>query len=281
MLNGKTKIAGVIGWPIAHSQSPRLHNFWLQELSLNGVYIPLEVHPSDIIEAFKSLPKLGFSGVNITVPYKEQICDILDHIDPFAARVGAVNTIVIGENGQMFGTNSDGFGFLENVKQSIPLWDPIASKVVVVGAGGATRSIIASLIDVGVTNIRIVNRTFERAKVLVEQINYPIEIFSWHNIDDAIIGSNFFINTTTLGMYGQPPLLCDLTKLAPDAIVTDIVYSPLTTPLLSNAKKLGFAVVDGLGMLLHQARPGFKSWFGYMPEVSPKLRSFIIEGIGD
>ncbi len=279
MINGKTKIAGVIGWPITHSQSPRLHNFWLEKFSLNAVYIPLAVHPQNIEEVLKTLPKLGFSGVNITVPHKERIFEILDNCDSFASRVGAVNTVVIDDNGQLFGKNSDGFGFLENIKQSMPFWDPSKSKAVVLGAGGATRPIIASLIDSGVTNIRIVNRTLERAKILVQKMNFPIDIFSWENMDNAIIDSNLLINTTVLGMYGQPPLSCNLTKLAPDAIVTDVVYYPLFTPLLNQAKDLGFHVVDGLGMLIHQARPSFKSWFGYMPDVNPELRSFIIDGM--
>jgi len=276
ILTGKARLAGVIGWPVGHSRSPRLHGYWLEKMQIDGAYLPLSVAPDDLAEAVRALPKLGFRGVNLTIPHKEAVIPLLDRIDPLAARIGAVNTLIISDDGTIEGRNTDAFGFLENVRHGAPDWRPQAGPAVVIGAGGAARAVIAALIDAGVGDIRLVNRSRGRAERLALDLGGPVTVGDWERRAEALEGAALLVNTTSLGMAGQPPLELDLTPLPVSAVVTDIVYVPLETPLLAAARQRGNQTVDGLGMLLWQAVPGFTAWFGRRPEVTDALRAFVL-----
>ncbi|MFQ5535598.1 MAG: shikimate dehydrogenase [Sphingomonadales bacterium] len=278
---GSARLAGVVGWPVSHSRSPRLHGYWLDRYRIDGLYMPLAVAPRDFETALRALPVLGFKGVNVTVPHKEQACHLVDRIDPWARRVGAVNTITIAADGALTGSNTDGYGFLENLKTSRPDWRAGDGPAVVIGAGGAARAIVAAMAEAGSTEIRLVNRTRKRAEALALALNYDcVSIHDWKTRAAIIGGASVVVNTTVLGMTGKPPLDLALDDLKPDAVVADIVYAPLETPLLAAARARGNPVADGLGMLLHQARPGFKSWFRVEPEVTTQLRDFVAAGPG-
>jgi len=279
MISGKAKLAGVIGWPVQHSQSPRLHGYWLDQYGIDGAYIPLPVRPEDFEDAFRALPKLGFSGVNITVPHKHSALELVDVVDPLAQQIGAVNTVAVSENGNLTGYNTDGFGFLENLIHGAPDFSPSAGPAVVLGAGGAARAVVCSLVAAGVTDLRLVNRTRARADALADSVHGPVSVYDFSNIDDALEGANLLVNTTALGMEGNPPLIISLNALPVQALVNDIVYAPLQTELLKAAATRGNPVVDGLGMLLHQARAGFEKWFGIMPDVTDDLRAHILKGM--
>ena len=276
-ISGKAKIAGIVGWPVDHSLSPCLHGFWLGHYQIDGSYVPLAVAPSDLCDALRTLPKLGFVGANITVPHKESALTIVDHVDTDAARIGAVNTIVITEDGSLEGRNTDGYGFIESLSSSTNLQDIKGAPVVVLGAGGAARSIIVALQNFGVGPIRLINRTQERAERMSEEIGGDIDIIPWAKRAQALADSMLLVNTTTLGMSGQPSLEIELDDLPLTAIVNDIVYSPLETDLLAVARNRGNPAIDGLGMLLHQARPGFAAWFGRDPEVTEALRAYVLK----
>ncbi len=274
--SGKTKLAGIIGWPVSHSRSPRLHGFWLNSYGIDGAYLPLAVRPEQVRDAIRALPLLGFAGANVTLPHKEAALSAVDRVTAQARRIGAVNTIIAAADGTLDGSNSDGFGFLENLRQSAPQWQPGQGAAVLLGAGGAARAVAAALVDAGVPELRLVNRTAARAEQLARDIGGPIKPYAWEQSGAALNGAALLVNGTTLGMKGQPPLDIDLQALPPTAVVYDIVYVPLETPLLAAARARGLATVDGLGMLLHQARPGFSAWFGVEPAVTPALRGFIL-----
>ncbi len=280
-LSGNVKLAGVMGWPIGHSLSPRLHGYWLRQHAVDGAYVPLAVRREDFAGAVRMLPRLGFAGANVTVPHKEAALAAVDEAAGEARRIGAVNTIVVRADGSLMGWNSDGFGFMENLKAGVPDWNPGLGPAVVLGAGGAARAVCAALVDGGVPELRLVNRTASRAEALAADIGGPIEVVSWAERESALDGARLLTNTTTLGMAGNPPLDLALERLPPAAAVTDIVYAPLRTPLLVAAAARGNPTVDGLGMLLHQARPGFAAWFGVEPEVTDELRAFVLRGMGD
>jgi shikimate dehydrogenase len=273
--SGKARLAGVIGWPVEHSLSPRLHGYWLEQHRIDGAYVPLAVGPEDLRTALSALQALGFRGVNLTLPHKEQALELCHETDDVARRIGAVNTIVVRE-GKLVGSNSDAFGFLENLKEGAPDWRADAAPAVVLGAGGASRAVVAALADAGAPEVRIVNRTRERAEALAEALGGAISVHGWDQRHAALADAGLLVNTTTLGMAGQPPLDLDLDGLPADALVTDIVYTPLMTPLLEAASVHSNPLVDGLGMLLHQARPGFEAWYGVRPEVTPALRDFVL-----
>ena len=274
-LSGKARLAGVMGWPVEHSLSPRLHGYWLEQHGIDGAYVPLAVAPADLPTALTALPALGFRGVNLTLPHKEQALDLCQEVDDLARRIGAVNTIVV-RDGRLFGSNSDAFGFLENLKDGAPDWRAEAAPAVVLGAGGASRAVVVALADAGVPEVRLVNRTRERAEALATALGGALSVYDWDRREAALAEAGLLVNTTTLGMAGQPPLDLDLGALPVEAVVTDIVYTPLMTPLLQAARTRGNPLVDGLGMLLHQARPGFEAWFGVRPEVTPGLRDFVL-----
>ncbi len=275
--SGRARLAGVMGWPVEHSLSPRVHGYWLEHHRIDGVYVPLAVAPRDLERALTALPALGFRGVNLTLPHKERALGLCHEADDLARRVGAVNTIVV-RDGKLIGSNSDGFGFLENLKAGAPGWRPEAASAVVLGAGGAARAVVAALIDAGAPQVRIVNRTRPRAEALAASLGGTISVHGWKQRHAALAGAGLLVNTTSLGMAGQPPLDLDLGGLPRDAVVSDLVYAPLMTPLLEAARARGNPLVDGLGMLLHQARPGFEAWFGSRPEVTDALRAFVLSG---
>ena len=274
ILSGTTAVAGIMGWPIGHSRSPRLHGYWLREYGVDGVYLPLVASPEGIEAAFRGLPGLGFRGVNVTIPHKLSALAACDYIDDVAARIGAVNTIIIGEDGALSGTNTDAFGFLANLRQESD-WRGVAGPAVVLGAGGAARAVCVALLDAGVPEVRIANRTDSRAQALADE--FGLTAFPWADRAAALDGAALVVNATSLGMTGQPTLDLPLDALPINALVHDIVYAPLETELLTQARARGNPIVDGLGMLLHQARPGFEAWFGVSPDVTPALRNFVLE----
>ncbi len=277
ILSGRAKVAGVMGWPVSHSRSPRLHGHWLERHGIDGAYVPLPVAPENFEQALRTLAMLGFRGANITLPHKEAALRVVDEVDPLARRIGAVNTVVVQEGGDLWGGNSDAYGFIANLRDQAPRWRPDRGPAVVLGAGGAARAVIVGLQDEGVGEIRLVNRTRQRADDLVRQLAGSGELtaIGWEDRGAALSGAALLVNTTSLGMSGQPPLDIPLHDLPTDAVVCDIVYVPLETPLLSVARHRGNVVVDGLGMLLHQAVPGFEAWFGVRPVVDGDLRRLI------
>ena len=278
-LTGATRVAGVMGCPVTHSLSPRLHGYWLQRYEIDGVYIPLPVRPEDFPKAMTAMSTLGFSGVNVTVPHKEAALAAVDVVSEEARRIGAVNTVVVGRDGELLGSNTDGFGFVENLKAGCRKWTAGDGPAVVLGAGGAARAVCAALIDGGAPEIRLINRTRSRAETLASDLEGPFTTIPWELRSEALVGAALLVNTTTLGMTGNAPLDLDLENLPRESVVTDIVYNPLETALLRQATDRGNPVVDGLGMLLHQARPGFAAWFDVEPEVTPELRAFVLDGL--
>ncbi len=277
-ISGKAALAGVMGWPVGHSRSPRLHGYWLARYGIDGAYVPLAVPPARVEEAIRALPALGFRGCNVTVPHKEAAWRTVDRLDATARRMGAVNTILVHEDGTLEGRNTDGFGFLENLKAGAAGWCAADGPAVVIGAGGAARAVVASLLDAGAPVVRLANRTRERAEELAGAIGGAVEVVDWVSRETCLEGAALLVNTTTQGMAGQPALDLDLRALPSTAVVTDIVYTPLVTPLLAEAQARGNRTVDGIGMLLHQARPGFAAWFGREPEVTEELRRVVLQG---
>jgi shikimate dehydrogenase len=272
--------AGVMGWPVDHSLSPKVHGFWLRQYGIYGDYVRIPVKSEDFSAKVRSLQVDGFVGCNVTVPHKEAALVAVDELDPQAVRIGAVNTIQVRDDGTLYGFNTDGFGFLENLNHGLPGFDVTKGPVMVLGAGGAARAVVVTLLDAGAPEVRLCNRTRERAEHLAGDLNAlslnNIVVENWQDRNAALSEVALLVNTTTLGMHGQHPLVLDLDALPKDALVTDIVYTPLETDLLKRAKARGNPVVDGLGMLLHQARPGFAAWFGPLPEVSDELRAYVL-----
>jgi shikimate dehydrogenase len=276
ILSGKARLAGVLGWPVSHSRSPRLHGFWLEQLGIDGAYLPLAVAPDHLESVVRALPRMGFRGANVTVPHKEAVMALVDHLDPLARRIGAVNTLVVRDDGSLEGRNTDAYGFLENLRQGCPAWSPQSGPAAVIGAGGAARAVVAALTDAGVPEIRLANRSKERAEQLAADLSGPLRVVDWAERAEMLESCALLVNTTTLGMSGQPRLELRLDRLPETALVNDIVYAPLETELLAAARARGNPVVDGLGMLLHQAVPGFEAWFGTRPRVTPELRDFVL-----
>ncbi len=272
---GAARVAGVMGWPVAHSRSPRLHGYWLDHYGVDGAYVPFAVAPDGLARALDALPALGIAGVNLTVPHKEAALARMDRLSETARRIGAVNTVVVAADGTLAGDNTDAFGFIENLRAGAPHWRAEAGPAVVLGAGGAARAVAVALQDAGVPEIRIVNRTRARAEALARDLGAPLAAWPWDELARALSGARLLVNATTLGMAGGPALAIDLAPLPAEAVVNDIVYVPRVTALLAAASARGLATVDGLGMLLHQARPGFRAWFGVDPEVTPALRAFV------
>lgn len=275
-LTGKTMVAGVFGWPINHSRSPRLHGFWLAKYGIDGAYLPFSTRPENLVEGIRALPKLGFRGGNITLPHKERALSAVDELTDVARRIGAVNTLIVRDDGSILGDNTDGYGFLQHLQTSAPAWRADAGPAVVLGSGGAARAIIVALLDAGVPKLILTNRTASRAENLARELGGKIEVIGWDDRATALKDAGLLVNTTQLGQAGQSPLDLDLKHLPTTAVVDDIVYVPLETNLLASARARGNKVVDGIGMLLHQARPGFKAWFGVAPEVDVALREFVL-----
>jgi shikimate dehydrogenase len=271
-------LAGVIGDPISHSLSPRLHGHWLRRYGLKGHYVPLHITHANLAEALRILPDMGFVGVNITIPHKEYVLDLASTVTDRAALIGAANTLTFLGDGRIQADNTDGQGFLANIRQRLPGWTASAGPALVLGSGGAAKAIISALISDGAPQVFVANRTRARAEGLKEQFGARVEPQDWTRIPDLVERSALIVNTTSLGMTGQPPLTIDLSRLSPPTVVTDIVYAPLETELLQAARAAGCETVDGLGMLLHQAVPGFERWFGYTPLVDDELRQAVLQG---
>jgi shikimate dehydrogenase len=270
ILTGHARLAGIIGWPVAHSRSPRLHGFWLERHAIDGAYVPLAIRPDAFALGVRGLLAAGFAGANVTIPHKPAAFALCDSVDPSAQRAGAVNTLVF-RGGKIEGSNTDGWGFLANLRAHGV--DPAAGPALVLGAGGAARAVVAALLDSGIA-VTIANRTPEHAEALAHDLP-DLRIIPWERRSDALPDHALLVNTTSLGMQGHPPLQLDLTRAAPGLAVADVVYVPLETPLLAAATALGLCAVEGLGMLLYQAIPGFRAWFGVEPEVDAALRRFV------
>lgn len=264
-------IAGLLGWPVAHSRSPVIHNHWIARYGLLGRYVLFGVQPPDLAAALRGLSVLGMRGCNVTTPHKQAVMALIDEIDPLAKRIGAINTIVVCEDGSLRGFNNDGNGFVQSVRDAQPQWEPRSGPIAIVGAGGAARAVIASLAVQGAHEIRVVNRTYERAKALADAFGPPVTAVRFDERERAIEDVALVVNATNQGMAGQPPLDLGLSRLAPKAIVGDVIYVPQETPLLSAARMRGNPTVNGLGMLLNQARPAFHAWFGVLPDITPEL----------
>ncbi len=270
-------LAGVIGMPIAHSRSPRLHGHWLRRYGIDGHYVPLPVLPEHLAEVLRSLPHAGFVGANVTLPHKEAALTLADVVTDRAALIGAANTLIFRPDGRIHADNTDGYGFIANLRQHAPDWSAAAGPAAVIGAGGAARAVVASLLDSGTTEIRIANRTRVRAEQIRAEFGARIVVYDWAQVGHMLEGAATVVNATSLGMTGKQPLRVPLDALSRDALVTDLVYTPLKTPFLAEAEARGCHVVDGLGMLLHQAAPGFERWFGRRPEVDEDARRVVME----
>lgn len=270
------RLAGVMGWPVAHSRSPILHNHWIGEHGLNGAYVLLPVQPERLEHALRALPTLGFAGCNLTIPHKVAAVDIVDHLEPLAQRIGAANTIVVGADGALTGRNTDAYGFIQSLRDELPTWRANAGPACVMGAGGAARAVIAGLLDEGTTEIRLCNRSDAKAVDMAQEFGSGVQALPWTKRHESLAGATLLVNTTNQGMHGQSALDLDLHALPVTALVSDIVYVPLETPLLKAAKARGNTVVNGLGMLINQARPAFEAWFGVLPSISPALLAKVI-----
>tara|TARA_Y100000588_G_scaffold382041_1_gene468751 strand:+ start:348 stop:1208 length:861 start_codon:yes stop_codon:yes gene_type:complete len=275
-ISGSCAVAGIIGWPIEHTRSPRVHNYWLNQYGLDGVYVPLSVEPRYLEKVIPSLTQCGFVGMNVTIPHKESVLDIVDIVDPIAQRIGAINTIVVQPDKSLVGRNTDVEGFITNLYDKIPDWNAASGPAVLFGAGGAAKAAAVALIDEGVPELRVVNRSEDKAQKLRESLNGNIVILSWNQREKALVDAKIVVNATSLGMDGWPALDVNLGRLSSAAIIYDIVYVPLETPLVIQARTNNLRVVDGLGMLLYQACSGFESWFGVKPEVTETLRAHVL-----
>lgn len=269
------KLAGVMGWPIAHSRSPLLHNHWFEEHGLKGSYVPLAVEVANLDAALRALPTLGFAGCNLTIPHKIAALGLVDRLDSTAARIGATNTISVGQDGSLAGTNTDARGFVQSVLADCPDWRADSRPALVAGAGGGARAIVDGLLERGCREIRIVNRSAGRANDLARDFGSCVVGLAWEDRHAGLADIGLLVNATSQGMAGQAPLDLALDRLPNAAIVADIVYTPLETPLLAAARARGNPTVDGLGMLIHQARLAFQVWFGILPEASVELRAKI------
>ncbi|MBS0563584.1 MAG: shikimate dehydrogenase [Proteobacteria bacterium] len=269
-------LAGVIGAPVAHSKSPRLHGYWLKKYGIAGHYVPLHVAPEDLEQVIRALPKCGFVGCNVTIPHKEAVLSLADVVTDRAALIGAANTLIFRRDGRIHADNTDGYGFTANLRQNAPDWRPASGPAAVIGAGGAARAVIASLLEVGVPEIRLSNRTRARAEALRTEFGAKVVVLDWSQAGNMMEDAVTVVNSSSLGMVGKPEFRIPLDALSPRAVVTDLVYNPLKTRLLAEAEANGCIVVDGLGMLLHQAVPGFERWFGHKPEVDQAARDAVL-----
>ena len=272
----KYVMAGVMGWPVAHSRSPVIHNHWIRQYGLQGAYGLFPVQPEKLEDAIRGLRALGMAGCNITIPHKVNAMKLMDVVDPLARRMGAINTIVVTPEGALHGFNNDGFGYIQSLRDEKPDWQADAGPVTVLGAGGAARAVVLSLMDQGATEIRLINRTRAKAQALCDEFGAGVQAFDWSERHEALSGVALLVNTTNQGMHGEPELDLQLDRLPVTALVSDAIYIPLETALLRNARLRGNATVNGLGMLLNQARPAFQAWFGVMPDITPALRQAIM-----
>jgi shikimate dehydrogenase len=269
------RAAGVIGWPVAQSRSPVLHTWWLKKYGISGVYVPMAVQPGRLEVALRGLSALRFAGCNVTIPHKEEAARLVDHTDALAQRVGAVNLIVVQPDGSLSGSNTDGYGFIQSLRHDRPDWRGDAGPAVVLGAGGGARSVVLSLLDEGAPEIRLANRARDRAEHLAAEFGGPVRVLDWAERESALAGAALLVNTTSLGTTGEPALDLRLDDLPRAALVCDLVYNPLESPLLTAARTRGNPTESGLTMLLYQARPSFEAWFGILPEITPEQRAAV------
>ena len=272
----KIPLAGVIGSPISHSRSPQMHGHWLRTYSVKGFYVPLHVDAANLRDVLRTLPKMGFVGANVTIPHKEAVLEIADHVTDRATLIGASNTLVFREDGTIHADNTDGYGFMENLRSGAPNWKPESGAAAVIGAGGAARAVIVALLDAGVPEILLSNRTRIRAERLRSDFGARVSVIDWVQIGNMIENAALLVNTSSLGMLGKPEMRIPLDGLNPSTVVTDLVYTPLRTKLLEVAEAKGCVTVDGLGMLLHQGVPGFERWFGTRPTVDEATRAAVL-----
>jgi shikimate dehydrogenase len=265
-------LAAVMGWPVMHSRSPLMHNYWFEQLGLAGSYVPLAIGPGKLEPALRALHPLGFAGCNLTIPHKQDAMAIVDEVDGIAKAIGAISCVVVRADGSLFGTNNDWHGFIGSLKQEQPSWRAAAGPIAVIGAGGGSRAVCYGLLREGATEIRLVNRTGERAEAIAAELGGPIAVLPWTSRHEALDGVSMAVNTTSQGMVGQPALDVKLDRLPRDALAADIIYIPLETPFLAAARARGNRTINGLGMLLHQGRPAWRMWFGIEPEVTAELR---------
>ena len=269
-------MAGVMGWPVAHSRSPTIHNHWIRQYGLNAAYGLFPVLPGNIEDAVRGLRALGLAGCNVTIPHKVSAMKLMDVVDPLALRMGAINTIVVTPEGALHGFNNDGYGYIQCLRDAKPDWQANAGPATVLGAGGAARAIVLSLLNEGTTSIRLINRTRDKAQALADEFGAGVQVLDWSERHDALAGIALLVNTTNQGMHGQAQLDLRLDALPQTALVSDAIYIPLETPMLRDARLRGNTTVNGLGMLLNQARPAFKAWFGVLPEITPALHQAIM-----
>ena len=275
-LSIKPMLAGVIGNPILHSKSPKLHNFWLRKYNINGYYIPMQVEPKNLTKTVDSLILLGFRGINVTIPHKTAILSVADTITDRASIIGAANTLYFNSDGKITADNTDGYGFKQNIYSKFPSWNPKNGPVVVIGAGGAAKAVVHTLLSEGASKVKLLNRTKSKATALAETLGNKVEVIDWYAIEDALQGAHTVVNTTCLGMVGQPKLNLNLQNVVAPALIIDLVYNPLETDMLKKAKELGHNTVDGIGMLLYQAELGFTNWFNRKPEIDVDLKEFMM-----
>jgi shikimate dehydrogenase len=268
-------LAGVMGWPIAQSRSPVLHNFWIKQHGLRGTYVPFAIPPGQLAAALRALHPLNFAGCNLTIPHKQAAMQIVDEVDETAKAIGAISCVIVRKDGSLSGTNNDWYGFTHNILEVVPDWRADAGPAVVIGAGGGARAVVYGLLERGAREIRICNRTFVRAQALAGDFGGTVRAMPWEQRHEALDGAATLVNTTSLGMTGQPPLDLSIERLPKSALVNDIVYIPRETPLLLAAKARGNRIVTGLGMLLHQGVPAWKAWFGIEPKVTHELRAAV------
>lgn len=272
-------LAGVMGWPVAHSRSPLIHNFWIRQHGLQGAYVLLPVQPSNLEQALRALPVLGFAGCNLTIPHKVAAMALVDRVEPQARHIGAINTIVVEADGTLTGCNTDSFGFMQSLVEAAPQWQARTDACLVLGSGGAARAVIVGLLDAGVPQVRLCNRTLANAQALAQSFGSAVQALPWEQRHAAMDSISLLVNTTSLGMQGQDRLDITLSTLPMHAVVADIVYTPLETDLLHQARARGNPCVSGLGMLLHQARAGFQAWFGQPVAVSRGLTDMVADSL--
>jgi len=268
-------LAGIIGWPVAHSRSPVIHNHWLARYGIPGRYVLLPLRPERLKAGLEGLSALGFRGCNVTQPHKQAVIPLLDRVNETARRIGAVNTIVVEQDGTLSGFNNDGNGFVQSLRDAAPAWRPDSGPIVILGAGGAARAVLVALLEQGAREVRLVNRTFERAEGIAKEFGAGVRAVPWERRREVISDVALLANATDQGMKGKPAVDISLERLSSQAIVGDLIYTPPETPLLVEARERGHITVNGLGLLLNQARPAFQAWFGVMPEVTQELRDAI------
>ena len=268
-----------MGWPVMHSRSPLMHNYWMEQQGLAGTYVFLEIKPGKLAPALRALHPLGFAGCNLTIPHKLDAMTIVDEVDDVAKKIGAISCVVVREDGSLFGTNNDWLGFLGNVKQQQPGWRADAGPVTIIGSGGGGRAVVYALLQEGATEIRLINRTRAKAELIAEQFGGPITVLPWEERHDALEDVAMAVNVTSQGMVGEAVLDLRLDKLPESALAADIIYTPLESPFLAAARERGNQTVNGLGMLLHQGAPAWKMWFGVEPTVTAELRELMERSI--